>query len=188
MTEPRKKPGKRGEGERTHKHQDDLEPWTLARIAKVFGLDRQTLTRRILEAKLEPAKKTDYATYYYPREIVAMLMDHKEVRAVDLEAKGADARYREAKAKQAELKLKALERELVPADEVVRSLSDLLVAVRRKMLAIPSKVAPRMTKAKTPEAAMALLKTEVSAALEDLANAEPSTLLGGKTKGEDDEG
>lgn len=187
MSEAIKRTGKRGENERTHQHADDLEPWAIARIAKVFGVDRMALIKRIGEAKLEPTKKTNFATYYYPRDIVAMLMASREGAKADAELKGAEARYKEARAKQAELKLKAFERELVPADEVIRALSDLLVNVRRKLLAVPSKVAPRMVKAKTPELAMALLKTEVSLALEDLSNTEPNALLsGGATKGDED--
>jgi phage terminase Nu1 subunit (DNA packaging protein) len=189
MPKAKKSTGKQAPSERPHQHDGDLDPWAVARIARVLGVDRTTLVKRIAEAKLEAAKKTAYAVYYYPRDIVAMLLATREGAKADAELKGAEARYKEARAKQAELKLKAYERVLVPADEVVRALSDLLVAVRRKVLAIPSKVAPRMVKAKTPEVALALLKTELSQALEDLSKTDPSELLAGgvPAAGDDDE-
>jgi phage terminase Nu1 subunit (DNA packaging protein) len=157
----------------------DMDPWAIARIARVFGLDRPTLTKRLLDEKIPYAKKTAYATYYYPRDVVAMLTGSREKAKAAEEKLSADARFKEARAKTAELKQKQLERELVKADDVTKALSDLLMGVRRKLLAVPTKVAPRLTKAKTPETALALLKAEVNLALEDLANADPSELLPG---------
>lgn len=178
---------KRGADERTHQHQDDLEPWAIARLSRVFAIDRAVLTRKITEAKLQPVKKTDWGTYFYPRDIVALLMGEAGKRQAEAKRQTAEVRLKEAKAKHAELKLKEFQRELVPSDEVVRALSDLMVAVRRKVLSVPVRVAPRLLKAKTPEAAMALLKTEMSLALEDLSKADPSTMLTQGEVAEDDE-
>ena len=72
-----------------------------------------------------------------------------------------------ARARRAELEVAALERSLLPFDEVVQAWQQLVAAFRAKCLALPSKMAPRLAMSETREI-QAVLTAAVREALEEL--------------------
>jgi phage terminase Nu1 subunit (DNA packaging protein) len=82
------------------------------------------------------------------------------------------ARLTRNKADMAELERGKLVGDLLPADEVLSGWSALFAKIKARMLAIPSKVAPRLVGLKTAAQAKAIIEPEVYEALEDASNIE----------------
>ena len=86
------------------------------------------------------------------------------------------------KARMARMQREKLEGELLPANEVLAGWSAIFAKVKARMLAIPSKCAPRLVGLKTAAEAKAVIEPEVYEALTDASNIEIRVVgRGGKT-------
>ena len=79
------------------------------------------------------------------------------------------ARLLRARARRAELEVAALQRDLLPSDEVVEAWQQLVAAFRARCLAIPSKLAPQLAVTNERGAVQAVLTAAVREALQELA-------------------
>lgn len=97
------------------------------------------------------------------------------------------ARLTKARADMAELERAQIIASLVPADDIEAAWSAVTAAMRSRLLAIPSKVAPRLMAMKTVNEAQELIRAEIFGALEELANVrvEVSTPLRSSDPGAD---
>ena len=78
------------------------------------------------------------------------------------------ARLTRARARRAELEADALERSLLPFDEVVQAWQQLVAAFRARCLALPSKMAPRLAMISETREIQNALTAAVREALEEL--------------------
>jgi len=103
-----------------------------------------------------------------PADVVAWLLarDRNGTKAPDLTR--ARAELAQAQAEKAKLELATLRGRLIPADKIERAWSDLILAFRSRALAIPKKLAPRVSEATTAEAER-ILEEEIHEALAELA-------------------
>lgn len=85
----------------------------------------------------------------------------------------ARGRKLNAEAEMAELELAKIRAELVKTEDVVKAWEDVLRAMRAKMLAIPTKLAPVVANESEPNICKALLDKEIEEALHELANYQP---------------
>lgn len=107
----------------------------------------------------------------------------EELAAEKLRLTKAQADKTEHEAEKERLAVEVLLKNLIPADEVEREWTDILAAVRAKMLTIPSKAASRVMAAKSRAEAEAILKSLIWEALAELSKDE-----GGDGPGEEGEG
>ncbi len=96
-----------------------------------------------------------------------------------------------ADARIAEIELAKVEGELVPAEDVVTAWTDVVGAVKAKLLSIPTKAAPILANEESAGGCQIILEDLINEALEELANYEPetdptSTSSGSLEEGDDD--
>ena len=90
--------------------------------------------------------------------------------AVPVDVATASARLKRWQADLAELKFKEAARELIPVGEIRQEWSDILSAVRSKVLALPSRLRQQIPHLTTIE--VALIEAAVRETLEDLARSD----------------
>jgi phage terminase Nu1 subunit (DNA packaging protein) len=80
------------------------------------------------------------------------------------------ARLTKARADMAELEQRQLAKELIPADDIEAAWSAVTLALRARLLSIPTKAVPRLLAAKDAVQISEILRDQISEALDDLAN------------------
>jgi phage terminase Nu1 subunit (DNA packaging protein) len=138
-------------------------PVTVAELATVFNLTRgrvyQLERAQILPRRQRGKHDLVGATTAY----VGYLQARAEGRGVEGQDVHAErSRLVRAQAKKAELEVAALERDLLPFDEVVQAWQQLVAAFRARTLAIPSKLAGRLAMRESPQ-----IQDELTAAVRE---------------------
>jgi len=87
----------------------------------------------------------------------------------------ARTRKLNAEAQIAEIELQKVRGELVTAEDVVTAWTDVIGAVKSKMLSIPTKGAPILATEEVAGVCQTILEDLINEALEELANYDPST-------------
>lgn len=90
----------------------------------------------------------------------------------DIDLNAAERRKKTAEASIAEIKLRKLQGELVEYSEVEKAGVDSYTACRARLLAIPTKLAPRIILCEKPDEAKVLLEEEIHQAMEELGHYE----------------
>lgn len=106
------------------------------------------------------------ALYYLPD--LALYREFTNSKLVDLDLQRERARLAAAQADRTELEVKQLRRELIPESEIAAQWDSIVVAIRSKVLGIPSKlktIIPKLT-----DKDLAKVRKTVRGVLEDLAN------------------
>jgi len=146
--------------------------WTLNALTTELGISSRVLGRRL--SGLAPDQVEQQAGRQVKSWRLARVIRH--LKAADRTTAGSSgekadterARLMRARARRAELEVAALQRDLLPFDEVVHAWEQLVAAFRARCLAIPSKLAPRLAVANDRGAVQATLTAAVREALEEL--------------------
>lgn len=137
-------------------------------IAKLFNLTPRRVRQLVHEGVIPRAEKGKYDVIGAVRGYVSYLQARAEGRGVEAQDVHVErARLTRAQARTAEIELAALERTLLPFDQVVEAWQQLVAAFRAKCLALPSKMAPRLAMTSTREI-QAELTAGVREALQEL--------------------
>jgi phage terminase Nu1 subunit (DNA packaging protein) len=143
-----------------------MPPVNAATLALVLGISRAGVSRLNVEGVLPRAGK---GLFDLPACVQAYLR-HK--LAMTKAGDGATqslvaerSRLTKIKADAAEVEARKLAGELVPAAEIETVWLAVAGTVRSRLLAIPTRAAPRLVALKTPAEAQALLRKEIDAAL-----------------------
>lgn len=104
--------------------------WTVSKAATEWGLDRRTLTARLKAAGLDAHKSKTFHTREISRAILGDLGAEK-------------VRETRERANLLELERAELEKRLVPLDQVQAMISNTLLPVRQRLLALPSEACAR---------------------------------------------
>jgi hypothetical protein len=161
--------------------------WTINALATELGISSRVLGRRLSDLAPDDVEQQDGRQVKRWRLARAL----KHLKAADRTIVGpcgatADserARLVRAKARRAELEADALERSLLPFDEVVAAWEQLVAAFRARCLAIPSRLAPRLAMTETT-VIRAALTAEIREALIELSRYELPRDRPGRTRGE----
>ena len=148
----------------------DLESVNAAVLGRVLGISRASVANLATDGILPRA---DRGLFNLPACVQAYLR-HKLVKAKagDVTAHSLMAersRLTKIKADAAEVEARKLAGELVPAADIETAWLAVAGAVRSRLLAIPTRTAPRVIGLKTPAEAQALLRKEINAALAAIA-------------------
>ena len=138
----------------------------VATIATVLGISNARVQQLAADGVLPRA---GVGLYDIPACVQAFVR-HKLVKAkasdVTVHSLMAErSRLTKIKADAAEVEARKLAGELVPAADIETAWLAVAGAVRSRLLAIPSRTAPRIVALKTPAEAQALLRKEINAAL-----------------------
>ena len=142
----------------------------VATIATVLGISNARVQQLAADGVLPRA---GVGLYDIPACVQAFVR-HKLVKAkasdVTVHSLMAErSRLTKIKADAAEVEARKLAGELVPAADIETAWLAVAGAVRSRLLAIPSRTAPRIVALKTPTEAQALLRKEINAALAAIA-------------------
>lgn len=147
--------------------------WTINALSVELGISSRVLGRRLSD--LAPDQVEQQAGRQVKRWRLARILRH--LKAADRTTAGSSGekadtervRLARARARKAELEIATLERSLLPFDQVVQAWQQLVAAFRARCLALPSKLAPRLTVMNARTEIQAALTAAVREALEELA-------------------
>ena len=146
--------------------------WTINGLATELGISSRVLGRRLWD--LPPDQVEHQAGRQVKFWRLARVLKH--LKAADRTIVGhcgatADperVRLLRARARRAEFEVAALQRDLLPSDEVVEAWQQLVAAFRARCLVIPSKLAPQLAATNDRGAVQAVLTAAVREALREL--------------------
>ena len=139
--------------------------WSISALAVEFGKDRRTVATAIRE--VPPMSRKGRVELYRLTDVLPCLI--AAPKPADLE--DAKARKLTAEAELAEIELAKARAEVVVIAEVAKLVGEDYAAVRAKLLAIPSKLAPQMAIEPTEAGCRALLQRAINEALDELVRA-----------------
>jgi phage terminase Nu1 subunit (DNA packaging protein) len=139
-------------------------------IAELLNLTPGRIRQLVAEGVIPRAERGKYDLIRCVRGYVRFLQERAEGRGVETSGVHAErTRLLTAQAERAELEVAALHRSLLPFDEVVAAWEQLVAACRARCLAIPSKLAPRLTVIHERRKIQDALTAEIREALQELA-------------------
>lgn len=143
---------------------------TQAECADWLGLSERRFRELISEGVVTAADKSAYDLKSVVREYTAHLREIAAGRggaASQANKADEDARLARARADKAEMELAEARGQLIPADQIGDALNTAVQIMRTRVLAIPTKAAPRVG-AKDISAAEQVIRAEVVEALSEL--------------------
>jgi phage terminase Nu1 subunit (DNA packaging protein) len=150
-------------------------------LAEAFGVARSAVTAWVRRGC--PHQKRGRQYVFVLRDVLAWKEEQRRLAAEDLELTQERARLARAQTEKTELEVRRLKGELIPRQEVERAWGNMIAAFRARMVAIPTKLAPRVSGA-TPVEAKALLEEAIHEALAELAAGRaPAEPAGGGSEG-----
>lgn len=150
--------------------------WSISALAVEFGRDRRTVAAAV--AGLTPIGREGRADLYRLTDVLPALVGGG--RPTDLD--DAKARKLAAEAELAELELAKARGEVVAIGDAAKLIAEEYTAVRSKLLALPTKLAPLLNTDNT-EATRALLARGIHEALDELVGAVSGGDEGGAAEG-----
>jgi hypothetical protein len=159
--------------------------WSVNSLSIELGIDRRTLSKKLADLRpddegIEGGKTRRWHLAHALKHLQAV---DRATAAEGQSVLAGRARLVRARARRAELEVAALERDLLPFDEVVQAWEMLVAAFRAKCLALPSKLAPRLAMSETREI-QAALTAAVREALEELSRFDLPRDRPGRPRGE----
>ncbi|MCC8056420.1 hypothetical protein [Cloacibacillus sp.] len=155
---------------------------TTKEIADLFRLTetrvQQLAKKKIIpklgrgEFELKPAAQS-YIQYLQGQITGAVIADTSELEMRKL---AAEAQEREAKAKMAQLNLSVMQGDLHESRVVEQFMTDVIIACRQRMLAIPSRATGLLVGKKDQTEIASILRELLQEALESLADLDPAKL------------
>lgn len=110
------------------------------KLAEILGISEATLTNWQREGlPMVPRGKTGKSNHYETKEVIGWMLARE--RGTDLTAERT--RLAKEQADKTALENALRRKELLPADEVQRDLEQVFIAVRSRLLSLPTKLAPR---------------------------------------------
>lgn len=151
--------------------------WSISALAVELGRDRRTVAAAV--GTLTPMAREGKSDLYRLTDVLPLLLG--EGKPTDFD--DAKARKMAAEAELAEIELATKRGELVPVSVAITRVVDEYTAVRSKLLAIPSKMAPLVAAESAEAVCRALLLQIITEALNELVGSS-----GGGDDGGPDEG
>lgn len=156
----------------------DLSRMTINQLSEVTGSSFRTIKKKL--AGCEPAKTEGRQVFFETQKALRLIYlsnEAKEGNSVELELLDPQlqkARLDKARTEKVELEIEVLKGSLIPADQVEKAWSDLVIAFRAKILSLHSKISPQLAALKTIPEIELKLKTELREALAELSNLDPN--------------
>jgi hypothetical protein len=160
--------------QKTKRPKTDTLVWTSSQLCRALGISSAELSRRTLDgAILGRVGFGRYNAIVAVRSMIESLTADLSRTAQDggSAIRAARLRWFESRASIAELELAQRRGELLNAAEVTQALRSAMATMRNRLLSVPSHLGPRIAATTDAVKCAQLLREQISAALEDLANA-----------------
>lgn len=154
---------------------------TATELARLFGVTRRRVDQLVEDGilqRVEISKGRNYTKYNtadsikaycaYLRDKASGKEKNESEEQLNLDKLKAEVEYKQAKAKMARKELKELEGEYLRSSDVEDFTTDLIIAVRSDLLAMPGKMGVILTHCKDAQEITGLLEKEVDSILEDI--------------------
>lgn len=140
----------------------------MTQLSEVTGLDRRTVKHRLAEVK--PFRLEGKAIIYDAQKVLPILLGFDDYRNQDTDKSLAEEqlRYEKARADKVELEVEKLRGEVVPIEDVVRTVNKEYTYVRTTILSLPAKRAKEFALEDDPSKIQALLQDDVNEVLAHL--------------------
>ena len=144
---------------------------TISQIATLLEIDRTTVSRWIRIEGVEPVGTAGRAADYRFLDVLSALPPKTlGLKESELNLRDENARLRILQQERLQLELQLQRKELLTTDEVVQELSNLVLAFKAGMLALPRTVAPAVASESDVFIVERLIKDRVTDALTELAS------------------
>lgn len=147
--------------------QRDISKLSITQLAWICRCAKDTASKKLREAKLEPAGEDGKTTFYDPRDAVPILLGVGE----GLNPAAEKARLDRAKAELAELELQEKRGELAPVEDQESVLIALVTTLASRMDGVPPQAAHEVARESDPAVCQEIIARHIRAAREELAEA-----------------
>ena len=137
---------------------------SINQLAEITGKDRRTIKKKL--AKLNYQR--DGRGYYYDAHEALPLLFSESAKDIDKKLQAEQLRYESARAEKLELEVKKLRGEVVPIEEVAKTVEREYAFVRAHIRAIPSKLAKPLSMTTDPHEIYAQIESVVNECLTEL--------------------
>lgn len=160
--------------------------WSLSGLSAELGIDRRRMGKIV--ASLTPCGVgKSRESLYRMADVIDALQQSASAAGSPGDLADAELRKAAAEAELKELRLARERGELIAVDDLARLVEAEYVAVRSRLLAIPSKLAPEIAQIDNPTEVQALIAAEIHEALDELGRDEIDA-AGLETDNESDRG
>jgi hypothetical protein len=153
----------------------DRPIWQSHMLCQALGISSGELGRKTLDGTIQgKVRYGQYDAITAIKSYVDHLTDElaRSDQTDDEAIKGERLRWFRTRSDMADLEIAARRRDLLPGDMVERAWSNVILASRTRLLAIPSKLATRLGLLASPAAIENVLEVEINAALNELSQVE----------------
>jgi hypothetical protein len=167
------------------KMKPDLTSVTLNQLEQLTGISYRTLKKRLVD--LDPSFKDGNSIFYDPKEALPLIYKATEEKRIPFglgfDPTGLDPQTEKAKLDKARrekilIETRILKKELIPADQVENTWADIAVAIRSKILGMPTKIAPKVAALKGDvQKIEAELKSNCREICEELSQLDPNEFV-----------
>nr|BFD58902.1 hypothetical protein CKG001_10090 [Bdellovibrio sp. CKG001] len=181
---------------------DDLSRVTINQIEKLTGSNYRRITKILSDAGVQSVGKDGNAIYYDPKKALPAVFESMGYRtrqqsvvpddaddseiAKLLDPQIQNARLAREKTRKLQIEIEILTSKYVLAADVERVWTNIVVAVKARLRAIPSRMAPHLIKKEDPLEIEATLEKEINEALEELSAEDAGELYSDDGDGDDE--
>jgi phage terminase Nu1 subunit (DNA packaging protein) len=146
---------------------------TTAEISEIFGLSDRRVQQLVKEGALVKVSRGKYDLKASVQRYIEYIKEQAEKTEEELDQTREKTLLIRANRQKVELELQIMRGELHRSEDVRRVMNDMLGAFRARVLAIPSKVAPRLIAQTNAAVIQNIIKNEVYEALQELSEYDP---------------
>ncbi len=146
----------------------NLRYLSMSQLSEVTGLDRRTVKDRL--AKQKPYKTEGKAILYEARKAIPILLGFGDPDAKDIgrQQREQELRHEKIRAEKLEIEVGRMKKELVPIEDVCKSVEQEYTYTRTSLLSIPVKCAKALSLETDPAVVQATLAEYINEALAHL--------------------
>jgi hypothetical protein len=170
---------------------ENLSKLTINQLETLTGSHYRAIKKVLSEAGIEPVEMDDNSIYYNPIEALPVIFESQGLRSrkyspmddpdeVDeaameklLDPAIQNARLARARTKKVQVETEVMLRKLVPAEDVEKVWTDMIMASRAKLRSLPIRIAPSLVGIKDPIFIEQQIEKEINAALNELKEYDP---------------
>jgi phage terminase Nu1 subunit (DNA packaging protein) len=146
---------------------------TTAEISEIFGLSDRRVQQLVKEGALVKVSRGKYDLKASVQRYIEYIKEQAQKTEEELDLTKEKTLLTRANRQKVELELQIMRGELHRSEDVRRVMNDMLGAFRARILAIPSKVAPRLIAQTNAAVIQNIVRNEVYEALQELSEYDP---------------
>lgn len=142
-------------------------------LVMITAVNYRTVKQRL--ANLNPVETDSKSIRYDPRKALPLIFEATTETKMNLDLNAEKKRLTKLQADKAERELRKLEGDLVPADQIQKTWTNLVMNFRAQILSLPTKLAVELGSCETAAEREALIKKGLYRALDELSKYDPDS-------------